>query len=182
MLLIENLGQRQSVFIEAKVKTRKKGEWSLKKEIIKFDTRIRMKRVSSSNLFTQLYYKHRLAEGIIQKDIDYLVTNGLPFPDWSTKKRTRKLGKNNVVLDATKLMKDYLNAAFFIGIVPDRTENIEEFVKNELAAFTRRSDPNWHWSIRNWGWLSWRAIKEFCETNDLENTLGNFKHNEGQIY
>ena len=57
VLLIKNSGRKQTVFIEAKVKTFKKKEWLIKNEFEKFRAGVEDKKVSVSNLFAQLYQK-----------------------------------------------------------------------------------------------------------------------------
>jgi len=181
VLLIENGDHKQSIFLEAKVKTYEKGEWKVDDEFEEFKAGIKKRKLSSSNLFTQLYHKHRLADGLANMPIADVASKGLLFPDCSTKS-PRKLGKNEIVLKAAKMIKKYLDDVFFVGIVPDKIKNIEEFVDSKLRLYIPGKDPNWHWSVRNWGWLSWQTIMKYCEANHLENTLGNFKHNEEQIF
>jgi len=181
VLSFENDGRRQTVFVEAKVKTCEKDEWKIGREFEEFRTGIGAKRLSSSNLFTQLYHKYRLADGITKGSIAAVASEGLLFPDCSTRS-PRKLGKNKIVLQAAEMISKSLDDVTFLGIVPDKMENIEEFVDSTLRLFNPGSDPNWRWSVRNWGWLNWQTIKEYCEVNGFENTLGNFKHNEEQIF
>jgi hypothetical protein len=186
VLLIKNGVRNQTVFIEAKVKTSGKGGWKIADEFAEFRAGSEPKKLSSSNLFTQLYHKHRLVDGIAEMGVDYVASKGLPFPACSTKS-PRKLGKNKIVrraanMIAANIIKEYHDDVFFIGILPDQKKNIEEFVDKELRPFIPKKDPNWHWSIKNWGWLSWQTVKNFCEANDLKITLGNFEHNEEQIF
>jgi len=181
VLLIENGDHKQTVFIEAKVKTSGKGTWKIADEFEEFKAGTETDKLSSFNLFTQLYHKHRLADGIVEMGVKDVASKGLLFPACSTKS-PRKLGKNEIVLKAANMIKPFLKDVFFIGIVPDKTKNIEEFVDKELRAFVPIKDPNWHWSVRNWGWLSWHTIKDFCDENDFNNTLCNFRHNEKQIF
>jgi hypothetical protein len=181
VLLIKNGGHNQTVFIEAKIKTNEKREWIIEDEFEKFRAGSESKKLSSSNLFTQLYHKCRLANGIAEMGVDDVASKGVLFPACSTKS-PRKLGNNKIVLRAAKRVEEYPDDVCFIGIVPDKKANIKEFVDKELRPFIPKKDPNWHWSLRNWGWLSWLTIKEFCQANDLKNTLANFKHNEEQIF
>jgi len=181
VLLIKNGVRNQTVFIEAKVKTSGKGGWKIADEFVEFKAGSEPKKLSSSNLFTQLYHKHRLVDGIAEMGVDYVASKGVLFPACSTKS-PRKLGKNKIVLRAAKMIEEYPDDFFFIGIVPDKIKNIEEFVDSELRLFDPGNDPNWHWNVRNWGWLSWQTVKNFCEANDLKITLGNFEHNEEQIF
>jgi len=62
--LLNNNGNKQVIFIEAKVKTFQKREWTIKNEFDQFQEGIRQNKVSSSNLFIQLYYKQRLSQVI----------------------------------------------------------------------------------------------------------------------
>jgi hypothetical protein len=181
VLLIDNGDHKQSLFIEAKIKTHGREIWKIADEFGKFRAGIESNKLSSSNLFTQLYHKHRLVDGIAEMGVDYVASKGLPFPGCSTKS-PRKLGKNKIVLRAAKKIKEYLGDVFFVGIVPDNMENIKVFVDKELRTFVPKRDPNWHWSNKNWGWLTWQTVKDFCEANGLGSTLNNFEHNKGQIF
>ena len=64
LLLVENNGKKQAIFLEAKVKTFN-GKWDIVKEFTKFKDlkgkdRNGNKIIPTSNLFTQLYFKNRL--------------------------------------------------------------------------------------------------------------------------
>jgi hypothetical protein len=108
VLLIKNGNHKQRIFIEAKVRTYEKREWKIDKEFENFKAGIEPKKLSSSNLFTQLYHKHRLADGIAEMGVDDVASKGLLFPACSTKS-TRKLGKNKIVFRAAK-MRDMIGS------------------------------------------------------------------------
>jgi len=182
VILIENAGHKQAIFIEAKVKTWEKTGWRICDEFRKFKNGTRDINVYSSNLFTQLYHKYRLVEAIKEMGIDRVSNEGVVFPNWSSKKKPRKLGNNGVVIETTKKIKNYLNETFYIGIVPDQNNRIESFVTGKLTNFGNKDELDWHWSTKTWGWLSWEKIHKFCEKSNLELTCWNFNHNKGQIY
>ena len=182
VLFIENSGRKQTVFIETKVKTSAKDKWKIHDEFEEFKKGIKNERVSSSNLFTQLYHKRRLIQGISEIGIQALAKEGLAFPRCSTKKDPRKIGSNPVVSRVVERMSYYLDQSFFIGLVPDDAINIRKIAPTDFKLAEFENDPNWHWSTANWGWLEWKAVEEFCKENGLSDTLFNFEHNKGQIY
>jgi hypothetical protein len=182
VLFIENSGRKQTVFIEAKVKTFEKDNWRIHDEFEEFKRGVENERVSSSNLFTQLYHKQRLIQGISEIGIQALEQDGLAFPKCSTKKMPRKIGSNPVVKSVVERMNHYLDQSFFIGFIPDKAINIRKITTNDFKLAEFENDPSWHWSTANWGWLSWKAVEEFCKEYGLSDTISNFDHNKGQIY
>ena len=100
VFLIDNNGRKQSIFIEAKVKTFHRLSWSIEKEFKNFDEGIKQDKVSSSNLFTQLYHKLRLIRALKNGGILSLL-KGISFPQCSSR-NIRKIGNNRVVLRAVK--------------------------------------------------------------------------------
>ncbi|MCX5829663.1 MAG: hypothetical protein NTV58_16965 [Deltaproteobacteria bacterium] len=125
ILLLDAGDKKGVVFLEAKVKSSQRNEWKLKLEFEKFisDCNKGDKKLSSSNLFTQLYHKHRFLNGL--SDIEGL-KKGIDFPKCSTK-GTRKIGNNPVVLFAVKEIKSYRNNAWYIALVPDTAIAVRDF-------------------------------------------------------
>ena len=182
VLFIKNSGRHHTVFIEAKVKTSEKDKWRLHGEFAEFKRGVKNERVSSSNLFTQLYHKQRLIRGIIEIGIQALAQEGLVFPKCSTKKGPRKIGNNPVVNRVIEMMSHYLDQSFFVGLIPDEVINLRKITRNDFKLAEFENDPNWHWSMANWGWLDWKDVEEFCKEYGLSDTLSNFEHNKDQIY
>ncbi len=181
VLLLKNGDIKRAIFIEAKVKTYQKGQWNINDEFRKFEEGITDK-VSSSNFFTQLYHKVRLVNAIKKQGIKRLIGGAsVNFPKCSTKME-RKIGKNLVVHKAIKEISKYVEQeqVFYVGIFPDKNERIEEFFVDKLKNYNPQGFHEW--STKDWGYISWGAIKDFCDKNNLVGTLENFKHNEGQIY
>ncbi|MFX0204324.1 MAG: hypothetical protein ACFFCW_50140 [Candidatus Hodarchaeota archaeon] len=177
VLLIDTGSEALSIFVEAKVKPFQKGQWTAEDEFNKFKAGLEST-VSSSNLFTQLYYKVRLMNGLREGGLDALkeVTN---FPR-SSSKQVRKIGSNKVVLRAVRRLEAYLNRTYYIAIVPDEPARIEAFFHNVL----KDSAPEGYmeWDVTNYGYICWEAIEAFCAKNELKNTLGVFAFNRGGIY
>ncbi len=178
VLLIENKGRKQIVFIEAKVKNYQRICWGIFEEFAKFKQGIELNKVSSSNLFVQLYHKVRLIKALQIGGIDQL-KEGIYFPQCSTK-IIRKIGNNQVVLNAVKECLNYCKEAFFIALLPEDESNIRDFYNNTLRNYIPQGFQDW--DISNWGYISWKQIKDFCNRNNLIGTLKNFDWNEGQIY
>lgn len=175
MLLSTGKGSA-SVFIEAKVKTDQRKVWEIEEEYSKFLKGTETK-VSSSNLFTQLYHKVRLVEALQQENAITTLKKGLPFPKCSSKS-TRKIGDNSVVLKSVKRLKKYVDNTYYVAVLPDSPANIEKFFSGQNFS---RDDFN-RWQTNNYGYISWADVEKFCRDNKLDNTLNVFKFNEGQIY
>lgn len=179
LLLIDNGQNKQCVFVEAKVKTSQHESWSIKKEFRIFEEGIKQNKVSSSNLFVQLYYKVRLIKALQNET---LFREGIPFPECllTKSKRNRTIGKNRVVLRATELLKPYSSYAFFIALIPEDRSEIKHFYQDTLRDFKPNGFQDW--SVGNWGYVSWADVEDFCRKQELEETQKVFKFNKGQVY
>jgi len=178
VLLIDNDSVKQSLFIEAKVKTYYCRSWSIEDEYSGFKEGIRKNKISSSNLFTQLYTKVRLFNELRKGGIE-LLQKGVSFPSCSSK-RIRKIGNNEVVLKAVEKIMKYSEEAFYISIIPDNFSNVEDFYLHKLKNYKTRGFGDWN--LENWGYLTWEDIEKFCKQNHLKKTQELFKFNEGQVY
>ena len=178
VLLIDTGSEALSIFVEAKVKPFQKGQWTAEEEFNKFKAGLESA-VSSSNLFTQLYHKVRLVNGLRKGGLDALKKEGINFPR-SSSKRIRKIGSNQVVLRAVRQLEVYLNRTYYIAIVPDEPVRIEAFFHNVL----KNSAPEGYmeWDVSNYGYMCWEEIEPFCAKCGLKNTLGVFAFNKGGIY
>jgi len=178
VLLVNNFRSKQVIFIEAKVKTCQRACWNIFEEFKELKRGIEKEKVSSSNLFVQLYHKVRLIKALQTGGIKQL-QNGVQFPRCSSKSH-RKIGDNKVVLNAVDQLIGYHNEALFIALLPEDDSNLRNFYNSTLKDY----DPGGfqEWAIRDWGYISWMRVEEFCRKNNLKGTLKNFKWNEGQIY
>ena len=178
VLLMINTGKNHiSIFIEAKVKSLQVTSWSTDNEYRKFiqDTKTR---VNSSNLFTQLYHKVRMIEGLHNGGVSNLQA-GIQFPSSSTK-ALRKIGNNSVVLNAVEMMTDYLDDTFYVAILPDDQTNIENFFMNEQIHDAPEGFSGW--DVSHYGFISWFEVEAFCVENNMQNSLRVFEYNGEQIY
>jgi len=178
VLLLDNRGDKQVVFLEAKVKTFQKRYWSILREFEEFKRGIDENSVSSSNLFAQLYHKVRLVKALQAGGVSKLQV-GVEFPTCSSKER-RRIGNNRVVLEAVHQLERYCRDALFVALVPDDIANLRAFYDRTLKDYRPPRFPEWH--IASWGYLSWSQVEEFCKRHDLRGTLRTFEFNEGQIY
>lgn len=135
-------------------------------------------KVSSSNLFTQLYYKQRLTKMLKTGGIASL-KKGVQFRDVFTKTE-RKIGSNAVVLKAVEKLKGYLDNSFYVALVPDSDKNLRDFFNKVFSIYS--IDELAGWEIDFWGYLSWEKVEEYCRQNRMEETLKVFEFNKGQIY
>lgn len=146
-----------SVFVEAKVKTFQVWDWHIRDEFGEFRKGLNHK-VSSSNLFTQLYHKVRLVRSLRQGGIQQL-QQGVPFPAWSSKPH-RKIGDNGVVLKACTCLQSHLGEVFYLAIVPDNTDRVEAFFP-ELKPVPHPTLKD-TWDITTYGFVTWAQVRAFC--------------------
>ncbi len=178
LLLVENGGIKQAIFIEAKVKTDGKALWSVVKEFDAFRKGVEEVKVSSSNLFTQLYHKVRLVKALQAGGIDRL-DKGVCFPEASSKTR-RRIGRNKVVTKAACQLLSYAGDALFIALVPEETSNLRPFFEETLDTYCPASFQEW--DTRSWGYLTWQQVECFCNAHNLLGTLKVLQFNQGQIH
>ena len=190
VILVNNHGFKQVIFIEAKVKTEEKSRWEISKEFEKFMRGIAKPEPPkgySSNLFVQLYFKTRLIKELKSGGVKQL-QEGVKFPECLLKKNRkthersekRKIGNNKVVLNAVEELKGYSKDALFIALLPDNISHLKDFYQNTLRDYY--PEGFLEWDIRNWGYVSWAQVEEFCKRNNLKETVRNFEFNEGQVY
>lgn len=177
VLLSDNSDVKQSLFVEAKVKTYYRRSWLIEDEYCRFEEGVRKNEISSSNLFVQLYAKSRLFSGLKRGGIE-LLQKGVTFPSCSSKK-IRKIGNNEVVLRAVEKLMKYADEAFYVALVPDNYSNANDFFIHKF----KDTKPHGfkEWNLENWGYITWNYIEEFCQKNNLEKTLEVFDFNKGQI-
>jgi hypothetical protein len=178
LVLLLNTGRhRISIFAEAKVKPSQSLRWTIEGEFEKFVDGVGS-RLSSSNLFTQLYHKLRMVNSFSNSGLTAL-QSGVSFPDCSSKP-VRKIGNNPIVLKAIKKISKHLDDVYYLAVVPDSARNIDDFFNNRLK---QRDFPNLpEWDVNSFGYIAWSDIWEFCVSRKLENTLKVFSFNEGQIF
>ena len=164
---------RECVFIEAKVKTGGRINWSIEDEWHDFLQLVHSGK-SDPNLFIQLYRKQRLVNHLRAVRAD---PNHVSVPDaianrWS-------LGKNEVVLLAASLLDSYVDRPFFVGIVPDEP-CIQAFVSSPKPSLTSKLPE---FDMSEWGFVSWHELYGMCTAgNDWPNTLSCLEFNSGQIF
>jgi len=179
LLLMDGFRGKQSIFVEAKVKPSQSRYWSIEEEFSAF--REEFEKVSSSNLFAQLYFKHRLVRELQKGDDDWHRME-LDFPEslLSVSRRNRKIGSNEIVLKAVELLRQYCNEAYYVAVVPEDDSKLRYFHEDVLRNF--KSDGFPEWDVGNWGYVSWKRIEDFCRNHDMRNALSVFEFNKGQIY
>ena len=177
ILLIRGADWHSVVFLEGKVKPSQMGAWRIGDAWRAFLARKKGK-LDSSNLFTQLYHKVRLVEGLRIGGVAN-VQQGIPLPICSTK-TPRKLGNNPVVTRVAELLESYLQNVYYVAILPDSMNNLESFYAGTLGVGLQDDVTNWN--TDGWGYVSWKVVEEYCQATGLGNTLRVFDFNRGQIY
>jgi len=163
LLLVENSGKKQAIFLEAKVKTYS-GKWDIVKEFTKFKDlkgkdRNGNKIIPTSNLFTQLYFKNRLFLELGKKNRNGLDL-GIKFNN--TTKSPRKIGKNEIVQKAVDHLSEYIDESFYLGIIPNTQAEIKTFIKKCFIPSQSKLKTNLTaWNKTNWGFLTWEDIETF---------------------
>jgi hypothetical protein len=177
VLLLVTGRHRISIFAEAKVKPSQSSKWTIEGEYEKFVKGVES-RLSSSNLFAQLYHKLRMVNSLSNGGLSAL-QSGISFPECSSRP-VRKIGYNPVVLKAIEKISQYLDDVYYLAVVPDSSSNLDDFFENR---FKQRSFPNLpEWDVHSFGYIAWSDVMEFCVSRKLESTLRVFSFNEGQIF
>ena len=176
ILLLDHTAAKSAVFVEAKVKPSGIAEWRIQDEFETFRKGLES-RVSSSNLFTQLYHKVRFVDAATGDA--HRLRAGVAFPPCS-RKALRRIGSNPVVLRAVEKAMPYLQNAFYLGVVPDQKAHLEAFMRDTLESFKPVGFDRWE--VTRWGFLAWSDIKRFCESEGLEHVCEVLEFNNGQIY
>ncbi len=172
ILLIDDNTNKYSIFIEAKVKTSQKKQWSIEDVINKYNNGVEIKKVNSSNLITQLIYKSWLIDALKKDNWEEILQKGI-IRNLPTSKKTRKMGNNRVVREMINTIKDYSTLSYYVAIVPG--------ISNYHLLY-EQIDDNLNHIKENLGVISWENIYNFCDNNKLTNTIENFKFNKKQIY
>lgn len=157
VIVIEYNKQKIVIFVEGKVKTYNPNSYHLKKEFEKISKNRHYKQVSS-NIFAQLYYKYLLTQIDVNK----------AFISSQIGKEVKKLGKNQIVINAYEQYIKDASEYHFVAILPD-TDNFLSYCK-QLDFMP----------IKNIHCKSWKQIEELF--NDCPCVKQTFEYNEGQIY
>ena len=174
LLLLDSKVGKQSVFIEAKVKTCQANFWSINDQWNGFLQMLRDRRINS-NLFIQLYRKMRL--------IKKARTNA-NFQADSVSARW-SLGDNTVVKAAFECLIPYCDNTWLVALIPDSPDAVTTFFAQTLGQYTPgRSTDLPDWDVKHWGHITWDLLEQKCRQNsgDWRHTLNNFKYNSGQIF
>lgn len=170
LILLEG-EQKQAIFLEAKVKTYQANSRLISSEWSKFK-HLPESKDSSSSLFIQLYRKMRLVRKLQNMDRD--IEGDILASRWS-------LGDNAIVKKAAQELSPYSSNSWFIALIPDSEENVEQFVKNELPLVPEGLAD---WDSSHFGYLTWEKFERHCKQypDEWQQTIANFNYNEGQIF
>ena len=126
-----------------------------------------------SNLFVQLYRKMQLVRHLLGEQ---------PIPDVISE--SWKIGKNDVVLRAAKLVEPYAKEARFLALVPDSPSNLSRSFSEIIGGFSTIHGILPAWDQKHLGYLAWSQVETRCRERpaDWHHALANFEHNLGQIY
>jgi hypothetical protein len=179
ILLLDAGGTKMAVFLEAKVKPSQTKDWTIEREYTKFTQGCRTDRgLSSSNLFTQMYHKARLMEGLRSGGVQ-LLQEGLRFP-LASKKGVRKIGSNPAVLRAVEAINPYSGDVWFLSLVPDTLLAVRRFF-DQFRAIAWPLEPI-RWDRSRWGGVAWEQINLFCQQKNLTSTSRVLEFNRGQLF
>lgn len=177
ILLDHPNGRKNAVLLEAKVRTdttspkRIRDQWQAFFDYLGGDKKKR------STLFVQLYRKMRLI-----RQLDNLT---IQLPGDGVARRW-SLGANRVVLKAAELLAGYRSSPWYIALVPDAPEVVDQFYTGTLLPFTPPPNlPEWTQdNIKRWGYLTWPTLDVRCRADQATwaRTVPNFDWNKHQIY
>lgn len=178
LLMMDGETKNNSIFFEARVEDKQRSRWRISKEFKKFQMGRERNKVDSSSLFVQLYHKVKLVKRLKKMDITDMGEE-VDFSALSNKFQ-RKIGTDETVLRAVRKLMDHCEDTMYVSLVPDPANELEDFYHKLLRDYSPDDFPGWE--IEDWGFIAWEDVKNFCESNDLDNTLKNFEFNRGQIY
>ena len=147
---------RQSVFIEAKVKTFQTRQWRIAAEWTAFTEMLRKRELPGSNLFVQLYRKMQLVRKAPSPDA-VIPPDGVA-QRWS-------LGENGVVQRAAAELAPYCGEPWFVALVPDTRENVETCY-SQADSYRHQGLPSW--GTERWGYMLWRDLETYCRRSAAE--------------
>lgn len=194
LMLINSIKEKFAFFIEAKVKTFSKKEWSLKDEYKDFlafiktgHEKIEKNKYGTSNLFTQLYFKQRLCYELAKPDGFENLKKGINISYFNKSgKNPRKIGANEVVHRATKKLSEYSQNAFFVCLIPNQKQSLgllspplTDLEENSQAATYGKLEAL---NTKKWGQITWHKIRSFCKKHKFQETLKVFDWNKNQVY
>jgi hypothetical protein len=153
VLLLDAGGAKTAVFLEAKIKPAQTKSWTLERQFEDFSQGcLTVCGLNSSNVFTQIYHKARLMDGLRSGGIPRL-QEGLKFPDPS-RKAVRRIGSNPIVLRAIEEIYPYRNDVWFLSLVPDKPPAVHLFFDQfkNIAWPPPFADT---WEPSRWGGMAW---------------------------
>jgi hypothetical protein len=181
LILISTPQEKVAIFCEAK-----RGKpWKLETEWSRFKTRFQNSDSGDeSNVFRQLYLKHRMVLGLVANDdLDAGIEfDGVLRPVRGT--RRRKIGKNKVVERAVTKLKPYVESAYYLILTPepwrDETMSLLQDVRDFGPA---PNDPKPRgWDITRWGVVSLRDMVQLCRDRHLDHAAVVADFNDGQLF
>ncbi|MFO0825321.1 MAG: hypothetical protein U0792_19745 [Gemmataceae bacterium] len=180
LILVSTAQEKVAVFCEAK-----RGKWKLKKEWSKFKTRFQNDDAGDeSNVFRQLYYKQRMAQGYAAgEDLDTGIEfDGVLRPVRGT--RCRKIGKNKVVLKAADKLTRYVTSTYYLILTPEPWGDETGAALQEARDFgPAPNDPRpREWDINRWGVVSLRDMVQLCRDRHLDHAADVADFNDGQLF
>ena len=193
VILLDHNDNSQTVFVEAKVTTSQTPSLYFKREFDFFRRDVGRDGRLGGDLFSQLYRKLILAKALVGFGFDKVVANGIEVEnDKEYRSGTvRKLGGNPVVLRAARKIAVHLSDVLLVAVVPlgkSDPKGTEEFVASARRLLGENEHIGdelglalWKDFLRGFGLLTWLQVEEFCAEHHLDNTMGAFHHNAGQI-
>lgn len=180
MLLLDHTdGRKQAGLIEAKVATAQGGGRVLRDHWFCFTNYSKNDRRATSSLFVQLHRKVRLVRKITQDQ--QAITQ-----DQQAITETRSLGGNPIVAKAANLLAGYAKKnAWYVALVPDKENHVQEFIA-ELAAYEERAEETAlpRRPLPGIGFMTWPALDGMCRGDQSlwPQTSRNFQFNGRHIF
>ena len=91
-----------------------------------------------------------------------------------------------MVVDFIEKMKPYVDDVenvFFVAIVPDSSNNINDLFNNIIKDNEfMRNHFGTDWNAEKWRFVTWQNVEQFCLEQNFTNTIKVFNWNKNQIY
>lgn len=177
-IIAENNKDKRVIYIEGKVKTYQKNNFTLESNFEKLKNSEKFKGLSS-NIFVQLYFKYLLSKYInIQNDLESINIPEVFKINSRSGLLDRQLGENKIVLKAVDLIKN-ASEYYYVAILPiQNNEIIKKFEELNNTIFKYQPMELKNVQQTYWGQLEKHyqnipTIKKNFEFNyDLINKIG----------
>ncbi|MGO9922053.1 MAG: hypothetical protein ACLQIB_46070, partial [Isosphaeraceae bacterium] len=167
--------RKKAILVEAKVCT-DTGSWKrIEDQWADFETYLAGDPSKTSSLFVQMYRKLKLLDQV--DDPHRTLAPDAVSRRWS-------LGNNRVVRQAATSLSEYREDPWYLAIIPDRCEVVDQFFRDCLRSFAPPITDLPAWDVSKWGFITWPELHEKTrnDRNEWQQLQANFVWNKHQIF